>query len=319
MIKCKFSDVSERDMDLLFLEEFASSPEFLNIFLSKAGLENADIIEVEQSKVDMEYGESDMTLTVEKDGKKYGILIENKIDAVAMPNQYGRYVERGKIGVKNGDYDDFFVFIVAPSEYLAVNEESKKYSYRVSYEECLEYFKSKTDARSSFKIQHIEQAINKQKHSYQVVEHTDVTDFWDKYITYKEQNYPQLWLVSKRGPKGRYSSWPHFNTVIDNMFIYHKSELGVVDLTISGMGDNIAQLELLLPEIIGNLNQRGITLVKTGKSAALRITVPVINFTESFEKYTDILPVCFEAVQKLTDIANEISAVKNAVDFVVGK
>ena len=319
MIKCKFSDVSERDMDLLFLEEFASSPKFLNIFLSKINLENAAIIEVEQSKVDMEYGESDMTLIVEKGGKKHGILIENKIDAIAMPNQYGRYVERGKIGVKNGDYDNYSVFIVAPSGYLAVNEEAKKYKNCVPYEECLEYFKSKTDTRSAFKVQHIEQAINKQKHGYQVVEHSDVTDFWDKYIAYKEQNYPQLWLVSKRGPKGRYSSWPHFNVAVDNMFIYHKAELGFVDLTISGMGDKLAQLEMLLPTVIGNLNAKGITLVKTGKSAALRIVVPVMNFTEPFERYIDVLPECFDAVQKLTNIANEISAMKNAVDFVMGK
>ena len=319
MINCKFSDVLERDMDLLFLEELASSVEFLNIFLSKIGLENADIIEVEQSKVDMEYGESDMTLIVEKDNKKHGILIENKIDAIAMPNQYGRYVERGKIGVKNSDYDDFFVFIVAPSEYLSTNDESKKYPHRVSYEECFEYFKSKIDARSAFKTQHIEQAINKQKHGYQVVEHSDVTDFWDKYITYKEQNYPQLWLVSKRGPKGRYSSWPHFNVAVDNMFIYHKAESGFVDLTVSGMGDKLAQLEIMLTSVIGSLTDRGITLVKTGKSAALRIVVPVINFTEPFDKYIDVLPECFEAVQKLTNLASEISTLKNAVDFVVGK
>lgn len=319
MIKCKFSDVSERDMDLLFLEEFASSPEFLNIFLSKVGLENADIIEVEQSKVDMEYGESDMTLIVEKGGNKYGILIENKIDAIAMPNQCGRYDERGKIGIKNNDYIKFFVFILAPSEYLSANEESKKYPHRVSYEECLEYFKSKTDALSSFKAQHIEQAINKQKHGYQVVEHSDVTDFWDKYITYKEQNYPQLWLVSKRGPKGRYSSWPHFNVAVDNMFIYHKAESGFVDLTVSGMGDKLAQLETMLTSVIGSLADREIALVKTGKSAALRIVVPVMNFTEPFENYMSVLPECFDAVQKLTNIANEISAMKNAVDFVIGK
>ncbi len=149
--------------------------------------------------------------------------------------------------------------------------------------------------------------------------HSDATDFWDKYITYKEQNYPQLWLVSKRGPKGRYSSWPHFNVAVDNMFIYHKAESGFVDLTISGMGDKLAQLEIMLTSVIGSLTDRGITLVKTGKSAALRIVVPVINFTEPFDKYIDVLPECFEAVQKLTDLANEISALKNAVDFVVGK
>lgn len=32
-VECTFRDVSERDMDLLFLEELASSPEFLDIFL----------------------------------------------------------------------------------------------------------------------------------------------------------------------------------------------------------------------------------------------------------------------------------------------
>ena len=97
MVKCKFSDVSERDMDLLFLEEMASSQEFLNIFLAKIILSNAIVCSIEQSKVDVEYGESDMTVIVEKDGNKYGLLIEDKIDAVAMPNQSGRYTARVKI------------------------------------------------------------------------------------------------------------------------------------------------------------------------------------------------------------------------------
>lgn len=311
MIKCIFSDVSERDMDLLFLEEFVSSEEFLGIFLSKISLENATICSVEQSKTDVQFGESDMTVIVEKDGIKYGLLIEDKIDAIAMPNQSGRYMDRGELGKKNGDYQQYFVFIVAPQSYLQQNDEAKKYPHQVTYEECLQYFLSKKDNRSNFKAQQIEQAIHKQKHGYQVIEHAAVTEFWDKYITYTEQHYPNLWLVSKRGPKGFNSRWPHFNTVHKNIVIYHKSESGYVDMEIPGVADKISNLEKKLTEQLGNLSARDLVLVKTGKSAALRMRVPELDFAQPFEIYKDKIDLCFKAIQKLNEIAKEVSIENN--------
>ena len=311
MIKCIFSDVSERDMDLLFLEEFVSSEEFLGIFLSKISLENATVFSVEQSKTDVQFGESDMTVIVEKGGIKYGLLIEDKIDAIAMPNQSGRYMDRGELGKKNGDYEQFFVFIVAPESYLQQNDEAKKYHYQVTYEACLRYFRSKEHNRSDFKAQQIEQAIHKQKHGYQVIEHAAVTEFWDKYITYKEQHYPNLWLVSKRGPKGFNSRWPHFNTVHKNIVIYHKSESGYVDMEIPGVADKISNLEKQLAEQLGNLSARDLVLVKTGKSAALRMRVPELDFAQPFEIYKDKIDLCFEAIQKLNEIAKEVSIENN--------
>ena len=137
MLKCTFSDVSERDMDLLFLEEFVCSQEFLNIFLSKIDLLNATICSVEHSKVDVEFGESDLTIIVEKDGQRYGLLIEDKIDAIAMKNQSDRYLKRGENDKNKGDYSNYFVFIVAPEKYIQTNEEAKKYRYKVTYEECI--------------------------------------------------------------------------------------------------------------------------------------------------------------------------------------
>ena len=35
---CKYRNVSERDMDLLFMEAFATDPSFLSLFLDKLGL-----------------------------------------------------------------------------------------------------------------------------------------------------------------------------------------------------------------------------------------------------------------------------------------
>ena len=35
-----------------------------------------------------------MTVIVESGGEKIGFLIEDKIDAIAMPEQHGRYIKR---------------------------------------------------------------------------------------------------------------------------------------------------------------------------------------------------------------------------------
>ena len=312
----KFNDVTERDMDLLFLEEIASSRDFANIFLSKIGIKNAAAIEVELSKTAVEFGESDMTVLFSVDDKKHALLIEDKIDAIAMPQQCERYFRRGDLGITNGEYDSFDVFIVAPEKYLSQNVEANKYPNKVTYEECAEFFALHSDARSAFKFQQISQAINKQKHGYQVVENKAVTEFWDKYITYKEQNFPELWLVSKRGIKGVNARWPQYNTVVENIFIYHKSEVGYIDMTISGGADKIVELEQVFIDANLNLSERGMTLVKTGKSAAIRTIVPTLDFTKPFEMYCEDIPICFNAIAKLVNLAKEISKHKNIIKII---
>ena len=131
----KFRDILEHDMDMLILEEFTCSNKFAKIFLNKVGIDNAIVISTWQSKTDNELGESDMTVVFDCDGKKIALLIEDKIDAIAMPEQPSRYSLRGDKGIQDGDYDNYYVFIVAPRQYLDINEKAKEYPNRVSYEE----------------------------------------------------------------------------------------------------------------------------------------------------------------------------------------
>lgn len=89
----RWNGVSERDMDLLFLEEFALNEDFLNLFLQKAGnneLFSYKIVSEEVSLTDAALGESDLTIVLEKDGRKAALLIEDKIHAIAQPQQYER-------------------------------------------------------------------------------------------------------------------------------------------------------------------------------------------------------------------------------------
>lgn len=307
---CKFSDVLEKDMDLLFLEEIVSSPNFLNIFTSKVNIASARVVKVEHSKVHSEFGESDMTVIIETEGKKHGLLIEDKIDAIAMPEQYERYVIRGNIGIENGDYESFDVFIIAPVKYLKVNQEAQKYPNQITYEECANYFRGLSDARAIFKLQQIEFAINKQKSSYQVIEHVAVTDFWNKYIAYQKEGYPHLWLSTSGGSKGSRASWPRYKVPIKSLYILHKSEFGYVDLTFPNCAERTVELKALLDKELGNIAEQKLSVHITGKSAALRVVVPKLYFKTPFEDCVDDVDTCLREISHLCGIIEKLSADK---------
>ena len=298
---CDFGDIAERDMDILFLEEFACSGEFLKLFTDGIGIKDACVTALYASKTDVLLGESDLTVVIEAYGQKIGLLIEDKIDAIAMPNQADRYFKRGEKGILNGEYDKYYVFIVAPQKYLDQNSEAQKYPYRISYEQILRYFEQFDDPRSAFKICQIKQAIEKQKHGYQVEKDTAVTAFWSEYDDYQKKYYPELKLLYKKGDKGAKAAWPRFNTVFDGLYMYHKTNAGYVDLTFERCADKTVLISELVTRHLGDYHQKDFSIHKTGKSAALRLCVPVIDMRKPFEEQEESVGECFKAIRKMTD------------------
>ena len=307
MIQCYFGDVYEHDMDLLFLEEFVCSDDFLQIFTEQIGIHNAKVLSVYSSKTDILLGESDITVVLETNGEKIGLLIENKIDALAMPEQAARYALRGQKGVEKGDYDRFFVFIIAPKKYLLQNSEAKKYPHSVEYERILSYFENHKDSRSEFKIQQIRQAIDKQKKGYQVEMDKAVTEFWNNYLEYQRMHYPEVDFIYRGEIKGANATWPRFRTVIDGLYLFHKSEFGFVDLTFDNCGDKIVAVERLLSDAVGDYLKQGYSVHKTSKSAAIRIMVPITDFHRPFEEQSDKVETVFKSIKKMTELAKLLS------------
>lgn len=300
MLKCQFSDLRERDMDLLLMEEIASCQKFANIFLSLISLVDAKVVSVEQSKTD-ENGESDITVVVEKDGIKYGLLIENKIDAKAQPAQASRYHKRGDEGVRKGDYQTYQTFIVAPQRYLDNNAEAKHYDWQVSYEVCLAYFALQTDGRAIFKRQQIEQAIDKQKRGYQPTVDDAVTDFWMQYRDYQRQSYRELCIKGDCEGKPSKSTWVYFDTSLKNICIIHKAAHGIVDVEFSGLGERWQTLRSFCQSTFGNLFDARLTVEQTGKSAVLRSMIPMtpINMQEPFVEQKDTVDIALREVCRL--------------------
>lgn len=324
-MKFRFNGVSERDMDLLFLEEFAVNKDFLNLFIHKiedTDLANYKVVSEEVSFVDAALGESDLTIILERDGHKVALLVEDKINAVAQPRQYERYVERGNKGVQEELYDAFYVFLIAPAEYFEGNESAQKYPLKVTYEECRDLFLNSTDARSELKYQQLTEAIELGHKPYSKIVDEVSTTFWDGYVRYMQTHYPDIELKSKVREKSKNGDWPTYKTNLDmkTVYIHHKMKMkGVeysnIDLTFNGLAEHREQLKELLKDMLGEHYDPQFGVHKAGKSAVLRLVAPkCLDWQVPFEKQIDTVEEHLRLVSKLCEAAKRIDK-ERMIDF----
>ena len=295
-MEVKFEKVFERDVDLLLINSFINNEAFFKKFINKFGLTGYELVSLEHSLSDND-GESDVTIILTDGNNKIALLIEDKIDAIAMPKQRDRYNLRGNKGVEKGFYDKYYVSIVAPQSYLDTNVESKKYEYRISYEELIEMFGNDTYAVSILK-----QAIEEKKKGYVIVEDKNVTLFWQNYYEYVEENFPDLIIRRYDGPRGANAWWPGFILPIKGTKIDYKSDRGFVDLSLDGLGEYYYEVSNLLDDKL----EHDMSLVRTGKSLSIRIKVPIVHFNEEFSNYIDEIDISLIAVKRLSELLKKI-------------
>ncbi len=287
-----FGNVCERDIDTLLLNSFALDKNFIDLFIQKIidyNFQNPKILEIELSKTHPTWGESDITVIFESNGKKYAILIEDKVGAEAQPDQCKRYFKRGDIGIINKEYVAYFVFICASSEYITNNEEAKSYPYSVNFEELIDYFQSKSDLYSKLRYEEIKQALEFSKTPYKKIVDNAATEFWRSYVEYARLNYPDLQLVNKNMKKSRKGGWPTYYTQLNlnrNVYIQHKMDRGIIDLTFNGIANKQKELSDFLRQHIGNYEIDDLGIRPAGKSAVLRMDLGkecILDFQTPFE------------------------------------
>ena len=59
----------------------------------------------------------------------------------------------------------------------------------------------------------------------------------------------------------------------------------------------------LLTDTVGDYLKNGFSVHRTGKSAAVRIMVPVLDLHKPFDSQLDALKTGFDAIQKMSDTA----------------
>ncbi len=294
----KIEKVLERDIDLLMINKFISDTKVLDFFLDKLDLKGYDLIDVEHSHTEVDLGESDITLTVEKDNHRVGILIEDKIDAIAMDLQPERYVERGEKGIRDNLYDEYKILIIAPKKYLESNTQASKYPNQISYEELLDFMKDDIYANTL-----LNKAIKEKENGYTVIEDEMVTNFWERYYEFIRTNYPSIKIHEIHGARGSRAVWPELITDYPQVKIMHKSDRGQMDLTFNGMAECVD----IFNKYVGSVLTSDTKVLKTNKSLAIRLNVPVIDFKQDFDSYITEMHECMQAALKLYEILSKIN------------
>ena len=308
-----FRVISEWDTTLMFMTVFASDPCFLSIFLSKTGdASKPYLIEaVYRSKFETGLGETDLQVNYSIDGKVHALIIENKIDAQETIRQYERYVQRAEKGKERGDYSDYFIFMLSPQKYRELNNEAKKYDNFVSYEECQSYFLKKDDLLSRFCYQQLELAFVSTKIKNETKVNRVAVDSLRKYEEYLKKNYPKLQLGNDTKSGKVNGWWVKINVPLRGAVIYHKTDLGVVDLSIANGAEKLSRF-LSVEKWLHESGYEKIIVVQTQKSATFRINVPEIHMWEPYESWNLAdFKECLDAEMELSEIADMFSAIRD--------
>lgn len=313
--------ITERDMDLLFLEEFASSNDFARIFLSKIGVNDFEIIRVEHSVheageginvreagSETSRGESDMSVIYKTAGITCALLIEDKVNACAQPNQRARYNNRGNLYIANHQCAAFDVFMIAPAEYLG-SPAAADYENTVSYEEVLNYFEAQNNSRSLFKAEMLKKAISKGHSNYIPVPSEMVMSFYDSYIDYVKKFYPSYIIVTSKGEEhGSKSSWIVYATNTKDVCIKHKTR-GSIDLLLKVEKDESKRQnanQQLLP-FVEKLSDYEASYIEFEKEVCIRIPVKALDRTTSVYEQMSVMEACMENIGRLYSIVGRIN------------
>lgn len=309
MLQLKFiASVAERDIDLLITEELSVSDEFREWMAARVFGEPTfgSTLHALHSVTDAQLGESDVVFLFQSlDGARIGVLIENKIDAPPQRDQGQRYRLRGEKGIAQGDWDRFRTCVVAPQRYLESGKHTESYDAEISYEELLAYFQSRgpRDARYAYKAKVVLEAIQQNRRGYTPQISEAMTQFVADYVRMAAEQFPDLGVQSAK-PRPAGSTWIIFVPVAapKGVYLVHQLTAGFVKAIFPGQVAVVDRLKVALAKSLPS----DAAIVPAGKSAAISISVPVIDpLEQSVLDQQDRILTALEWIAVLGDLAKK--------------
>lgn len=294
-----FESIIERDMDILIMRQFAIGNEaFISVFFEGAKITPAQYCDMNIAhSVVTSDGETDVEVIFTIEDKRVAFLIEDKISAVAQPDQAARYEKRAKKAKEQGRYEEYYIFIVAPEKYLDSNVEAGKYPYSVSYE------KIKETLTDSFDITIINHALEESKRGYVSIENEPVTMFWNRMYDFVEERFPDTFsFYSKKGDIHASNCWVSIKSGQGTKIVI-KADKGFVDLEIAGYTDRFQEFSKVNQEF---LDRKQLYLRMASKSLAIRKYIDVIDFTKDFDDQIPQVEYAFIKAKELLDVVKDI-------------
>ncbi len=292
-----FENIVERDIDLLIIRQFSmQNSKMMTLFGNKVKVKNAatwELLQISHSVMTGD-GESDVEAVFTCGEDRIAFLIEDKIDAIAQPEQAQRYRIRAEKAVEAGRFDKYYIFIVAPQKYLDGNREAHLYPNQISYEEI---YGTLNDAFDKAVMQ---KALDESKHGYVPVEDQRVTEFWNRLYDFVDEKFPNTFLLSgKKGEsRGTNARWILIKSG-KGTNLQIKADRGYVDLEISGYADKFQEFSKNNQDI---LDSKKLYLRLASKSLAIRSYVEPIDFEGDFDAQITQIEVAFLKAKELMDL-----------------
>ena len=192
---------TERDIDLLLVEELYASSAFVSWVAARAGIRGGvDASTVLHSKRrTRSRREIDIFIELQtRDAGRRALLIENKLDATEQPDQAESY--REELHRIADDYSGAAMLIVCPQAYTREHAAfTKKFDAVVTYEELADYFErgavslnGEGAMRARFRRDILDQAVNKHRRGYTPVPNDIVGDFNARYVALLAEVAPAI-------------------------------------------------------------------------------------------------------------------------------
>lgn len=182
---------TERDIDLLLVEELYASPAFVGWMATRSGLGGliSGSTVLHSKRRTRSRREIDIFVDLRHpDGTRSALLIENKLDATEQPDQAESY--REELDRIAGDYASAAMAIVCPADYdRQCRTFTSKFDAVITYESLARYFgqgstalSGEAAARMCFRRDILEQAVHKHRRGYTPVPNEIVGDFNACYV-----------------------------------------------------------------------------------------------------------------------------------------
>jgi hypothetical protein len=191
---------TERDIDLLLVEELFASPDFVAWLLVRASLPAQISCSTVLHSKRRTRSRREIDIFVEAktaSGEDVALLVENKLDATEQPDQAESY--REELDALAGRFAHRAVLIVCPSAYSAQHPDfTGKFDAIVTYEALAAYFAERTThptpegARMQFRADLLQQAITKARRGYTPVPNPVIGTFNEKYVALLARLAPEI-------------------------------------------------------------------------------------------------------------------------------
>lgn len=192
---------TERDIDLLLVEELYASPAFVQWMAGRAGIKGSvgSSTVLHSKRRTRSRREIDIFVDLKIAGAGgCALLIENKLDASEQPDQAESY--REELHRIADNYPGAAMLIVCPQAYARQHPGfTGKFDAAVTYEEVADYFDrlvntsaGEAAARARFRRDILDQAVNKHRRGYTPIPNEVVGDFNARYVALLARIAPQI-------------------------------------------------------------------------------------------------------------------------------